>query len=318
MKMNQFKEWFPKSHRPEITELEEFWGGSGAAALFRDFAAHILNQYDLRFGIPVWSEKNGWTYRIGKSGVYIINGIVIGGEGFTVDGIEVKDAAGYSVLLEHIQNVYEEKNCELQDKIKEKNLRQADREKKRRKRERVEREALEDRIIPEKYNVFHWPSKLDIQKLRQLYLLDAKGIQNTELADEIGLSLYLRCKYGKEDMEHMERYAIRCHHCGAELEGGGDFRQCACGYQYSYKEYRRSYRRNNMPTGAAAKVFEAFITNWELAKSYNEKILLIDSLLHEFHLSLVSGAVHRPVAMNFIEGTQEKVTSVINSLAQDR
>ena len=44
-------------------------------------------------------------------------------------------------------------------------------------------------------------------------------------------------------------------------------------------------------------------------------MILIDKLLLEFHLSLVSGAIHRPVAMNFIDGTREKVTSIINELA---
>ena len=44
-------------------------------------------------------------------------------------------------------------------------------------------------------------------------------------------------------------------------------------------------------------------------------MILIDKLLHEFHLSLISGAVHRPVAMNFIDGTREKVERIINELA---
>ena len=118
-------------------------------------------------------------------------------------------------------------------------------------------------------------------------------------------------------MERMERYAIRCHHCQAELSGDDDFRECRCGYQYSYREYRRNYRRNNMPTGAAAKVFEAFLRDWSAAEGYPQKMFLIDSLLHEFHLSLISGVAHRPVAMNFLDGTLEKVTELINSLARE-
>lgn len=184
-------------------------------------------------------------------------------------------------------------------------------------RERNEQLMIQDRIISEKYNVFHWPAKLDIYKLKQLYMLDARRIQDNILVDEIGLTLYLRCIYGKEDMQRMEKSIIRCHNCSQELAGNSDFRQCRCGYQYSYKEYRRSYRKNNMPTGAASKVFEAFMTGWSLAKSYNEKMILIDTLLHEFHLSLISGAIHRPVAMNFIDGTRSQVESIINDLARN-
>ena len=55
------------------------------------------------------------------------------------------------------------------------------------------------------YNVFRWPDKLDIYKLNKLYKLDAQGIHDEVLADEIGLILYLRCKYGKSDMQLMEK-----------------------------------------------------------------------------------------------------------------
>jgi len=70
-----------------------------------------------------------------------------------------------------------------------------------------------------------------------------------------------------------------------------------------------------MPSGAAAKVFDEYIQNWIRAQGYNSKMILIDKLLHEFHLSLVSGVIHRPVAMNFIDGSREKVEKIINELA---
>lgn len=71
-----------------------------------------------------------------------------------------------------------------------------------------------------------------------------------------------------------------------------------------------------MPTGAASKVFNEYMVKWNVAKGYSEKLILIDTLLHEFHLSLVSGAAHRPVAMNFIDGTRKQVEGVIGELAR--
>ncbi len=316
LQWNSFKERFPKSHRPEITDLEDFWSNE-AAALFRDFAEYILCHYDLRFGVPIWSATNGWTYRIGKSGVYLITGIRIVEKGFWVDNIMVKDRAGFEQLLEHVSKIYQKNGYAFQKEIFKKNAKQAERNKARIDRERKELAALREMIVPGKYNVFHWPAKLDIYKLKRLYMQDARGIQDMELVDEIGLTLYLRCKYGKEDRERMERFALRCHHCEREVTGDGDFRQCSCGYQYSYREYRRSYRKNNMPSGAAAKVFEAFMEKWCLAAGYSEMMILIDTLLHEFHVSLVSGAVHRPVAMNFMEGTRKQVEQMVNELARE-
>lgn len=72
-----------------------------------------------------------------------------------------------------------------------------------------------------------------------------------------------------------------------------------------------------MPTGAAGKTFDDYMKKWCAAKSYNEKIVLIDTLLHAFHLSLVSGTTHRPVAMNFMDGSREQVERVIAHLAYD-
>lgn len=72
-----------------------------------------------------------------------------------------------------------------------------------------------------------------------------------------------------------------------------------------------------MPTGAAEKTFTMFMQKWDRAKTYQEKIVLIDTLLHEFHLSLVSGATHRPVAMNFIDGSRSRVEQIISNLARN-
>lgn len=210
----------------------------------------------------------------------------------------------------------EEKRDDFLRRIAEKNARQAERNKARIVREKKEFESLRSRIVPGQYNVFRWPEKLDIHKLNKLYQSDAGGIHDEVLADEIGLTLYLRCKYGKEDAERMDKGIIRCHGCGSELGGEEDFRQCSCGRQYSYREYRRSFRTNNMPTGADAKIFVTFIEDWESAKTYQEKMLLIDTLLHEFHLSMISGVTHRPVAMNFIDGSRERVDQIISQLAE--
>ena len=103
--------------------------------------------------------------------------------------------------MEYVEKIYQSNKEVFYAKIAEKNRRQSERNAKRIERERKELEAVQLKIVPEKYNVFQWPEKLDIYKLNKLYMQDAKGIQDEVLADEIGLMLYLRCKYGKEDME---------------------------------------------------------------------------------------------------------------------
>lgn len=312
--VNRFRDKYPKSYKPQINDLDQFFTNE-VSYFFREFSTFILDKYDLRFSIPTWSEKSGWLYRIGKSGVYLVTGIIIEEDRFIVDNISVTNKDTYQSLLDYIQSLYDKEGTKFLEMITEKNKRQTERNKLRVQREQEESILLRDKITVDRYNKFRWPDKLNINKLKQLYLLDSKGIQNEVLVDDIGLTLYLRCKYGKEDMELMERYLIRCHNCNSVIEGHDDFRECKCGYQYSYKEYRRNYRKNNMPTGAAAKIFEDYMQQWIRSQDYNSKMILIDKLLHEFHLSLISGAVHRPVAMNFIDGTRERVERIINELA---
>lgn len=120
-----FKEQFPKDHRPEIADLEAFWN-EDAYNLFRAFSEQILQKYDLRFGIPLWTETYGWTYRIGKSGVFLVKGIRMEENGFIVDGVMVHDKDTHSRLLAHMEEVYQQKREDFLGRIAEKNARQAD------------------------------------------------------------------------------------------------------------------------------------------------------------------------------------------------
>lgn len=50
---SSFIEQFPRSHRPEISELQLFWKKE-IYQLFTQFVDIILKKFDLRFGIPVF------------------------------------------------------------------------------------------------------------------------------------------------------------------------------------------------------------------------------------------------------------------------
>lgn len=148
-----FKEQCPKSHRPEITDLEVFWK-EDIYQLFRKFSEFILQKYDLRFGIPVWTQTYGWTYRIGKSGVFLVKGIRIEENGFIVDGIKVHDKETYARILEYIEEIYQQNQDAFLERIPRKNHRQAERNKARIAREKNEFASIQPQIVPDQYNVF--------------------------------------------------------------------------------------------------------------------------------------------------------------------
>lgn len=54
--MSKFKKEYPKSHRPEITDLDQFLNKE-ISCFFREFSNVILDKYDLRFGFPHGRKK---------------------------------------------------------------------------------------------------------------------------------------------------------------------------------------------------------------------------------------------------------------------
>jgi hypothetical protein len=63
--------------------------------------------------------------------------------------------------------------------------------------------------------------------------------------------------------------------------------------------------------------FEPFVEGWSTARSSQTKFLLIDKLIHDFHVAQ-SGPLTEltgPVGENVIEGTKEEVMEFINDLA---
>ena len=170
-----FNEEFPRKHRPEIDELDSFFEKE-ISILFHRFADVLMDKYDLRFGIPTWTENYGWVYRIGKSGIYLISGITIEENSFTINHMMVKDMDSYEMLIESINQLYEKEKEQFLREIQVKNKKQVENNKRRIQREKKDFSLLQERIHQEKYNKFRWPRKLEVGKLKQLYLEDSKVI----------------------------------------------------------------------------------------------------------------------------------------------
>ena len=70
-----------------------------------------------------------------------------------------------------------------------------------------------------------------------------------------------------------------------------------------------------MPTGGAAHIFNEFIDKWQRAATDSDKMRLIDWLIHEFHINLLSGTKGRFVGINLIQGTKSQIKDLIMNLA---
>ena len=170
--------------------------------------------------------------------------------------------------------------------------------------------------------------KVSRNDLMKLYQSEAKGLINEDLLDEVGYTFYTRCTQAKQARELMEQGKMLCLHCGAVLSddivkigGYTPFSKsnlpvsCDCGYSYTYREYRRCCNAANMPGGRATPIFEHFAQKWPSCKDTAQKMMLIDWLVHECHVTLMSGIAGRSVCINFIEGTTKQISDLITTLA---
>jgi hypothetical protein len=159
-------------------------------------------------------------------------------------------------------------------------------------------------------------------KIRRLYTLDAKGIVDVALIDDVGYAMYARCL--------SIRVATRAHSGRAECprcrtiipRGDPDWRAwkkdepmvCACGWETTWGAYHKSYQGRQLHGGQAYPMFRSFIDRWPGARTPRDKMLAIDALIHACH-GQFKGHMGRPAACNLIEGSMLELVALLDSLA---
>lgn len=162
-----------------------------------------------------------------------------------------------------------------------------------------------------------WAGKVPSYLIRKLYEQDAIGIYDTDLVDEVGIGIYSRVDSILMVTSSNLGKAI-CVECRTEIPHTHDKEfvlVCPkCGWTMIFKEYGDSYKRQTLNGYGALSELKEFYTKYPSAKTYTEKMILIDWLIHTFHGNLQEHP-SRPTATNIIEGSNAEVANLIYSLA---
>ncbi len=296
-----WKERYTKAHKPKLAEVNEYLAGD-VKGLFADFNHILKEKYGLGYVVVAYSDTSGWKYKYGHSGLILVNNVCFHDGIFTVEGIDVVNPSTLGKALSKVDEMHRDGFMDRFAAFSQK---------------RTERKKQKPKASPrtgKNLNQCRWPAMVSRQSLKRLYENDAKGMTDEALLNDIGFTMYVRCLEARDIYGLMEIGKVKCLHCGNVLDYA-DIMECSCGQQYTYKEYRQSYRANNMPRGEASGIFDKFIGDWEKAKENAAKMRLIDNLIHEFHISSIAGTKNRPVGVNLIQGTKEQVTALIEELA---
>jgi hypothetical protein len=174
-----------------------------------------------------------------------------------------------------------------------------------------------------------WSRKVPQKLISQLYNQSATGICDNELADEVGYALYARCESIISVTNGYEKECLICPKCGNEVALSDNIFNCRCGGFYAtWEEFRSSYKNKQLYAANALYIFLDYCKNFPKAKTYGEKLICIDILIHSFHIKnsyhrrLNSNdpenetvEINRPAGANLIEGSLSEVILFLDKLS---
>lgn len=162
-----------------------------------------------------------------------------------------------------------------------------------------------------------WAPRVSRYKIARLYNQDAKGIKDEELVDEVGYELLARVESCLGATEAMMGH-VKCPVCGKAVERTSEsdlvLLTChACGWHLSEMEYRETYRRKHLGSPRLLEAFRVYVAEFEKARSYEKKIIAIDTVIHVYHGEL-QGEPGGPGGANLIGGTMSEIKVFLDGL----
>lgn len=170
----------------------------------------------------------------------------------------------------------------------------------------------------------NWTPRVAKRKVRHLYETEAQGVYDDELIDEIGITLFCRCRDILTIHEARFGSQVRCQRCdrqGKETfiprtrKARDEVLTCSeCGWSITWGQFMKSIRRKQLNPGGAVDVFRRFTDLYPRQTTPRNKLLAIDRLIHEFHYGLKNDP-GRPVAVNLLVGKIEEVVAFLDELS---
>ena len=159
-----------------------------------------------------------------------------------------------------------------------------------------------------------WAAKIQPILLKKIYNMSASGVIDEELIDDVGIRLYLRC----EAMVMISQKSLYCPECNNKIvitDEQGELACNNCNFAFTLAEYRESFTHRELLLGNAAPYFEKYYNEYLKCKTANEKIIMIDTLIHSFHIDIKTGAINRIAGNNLIEGSHDQVVGLLDELS---
>ncbi len=169
---------------------------------------------------------------------------------------------------------------------------------------------------------FHWAGKVSRRDIQRLYDSDAQGLPDEDLLNQVMYTIQARVRDMFEVREAQQTGRVKCRSCGEPILQpfwmGGHNKHIVlacekCGWQTTCGAFLESYSGKDMLPGSRTELFQEFLERFPAAGTPQEKMLLLDWLIHAFHVQ--SGVSSRLVAMNVIQGSRSQLIELLTNLA---
>jgi hypothetical protein len=161
-----------------------------------------------------------------------------------------------------------------------------------------------------------WAPKLRLEKLVRLYQLDAAGLQDEELLNDVAWTLYGRVL----DVVRVASSLGVCPYCSTEflvrwLGEAADVRSSCpvCGWSTTAGQYHQSWEHRDL--NGHSEEFARYLEELPTVRSYAERMRLVDRLVHAAHVASGCGGVGGMVFRNLLEGDRRKIKQALDQLA---
>jgi hypothetical protein len=172
-----------------------------------------------------------------------------------------------------------------------------------------------------------WSPRVPKWKLRRLYEHVARGLWDDELIDDVGMTVYIRCRDIVNIHRALREGKVTCPRCDARgretlinrirRKDAGPLRCAVCDWSMTWRDYHRTFKRRQLNPGGAVAAFRRFLSEFASARSAQAKVLAIDRVIHEFHYSLRQepGRPTRAAGVNLISGKLGDVVAFLDAVS---
>ena len=162
-----------------------------------------------------------------------------------------------------------------------------------------------------------WAGRVPRRKIAELYKKDALGIRDEDLIDEVGIGLLVRIREIFRARDANSGLA-RCPLCRRGIVHNFDkaylLRCESCNWELAWAEYQKSFQGKHLIASGMTAFLKEYVQKYSVARSPQEKMILIDTLIHRYHWEL-EGGLTGPGARDLIGGKPQDVIDFLNQLS---